>query len=467
MTAARDGAFPRRTRLTSVVKTAPGYAEMAQNPRSSSDPGVAETALDLRRREAPDEILATSWLLKAVEGTTREDGTTAVYLSTAPQTTIPTGARQRPMPRVALAAATVWRPRTSSKANVPASRRRLPPHPVPLDFDDDGAALDLEALGADGAVLATGWRRPRRHVARRHPRRGAARSSALHAARPSPAGDRASRRRSTSAAAAAPNAWLFIDPDDPTPRVDVPRGVSRGPRRLPAEDPRGETRVQAHPGTAEVDRRSPCERTMVGSRRRGGVLQHRRRLRRTGRRRRPKSPRAEMFEPNSTSRFARRARARRWNRCSPSLVPRRPAASFAHRHREAKRQRTKTGAALGIGRSRELRTIAGSASKGQRRSASTARRAIRAFETMFTSFARPVARSHRRHRRERPLARVRRRRRFDIHPSELAARDVAPRPKTFRGDARAAGADVDLARADPRRTSPSSPKSPRDRCAVA
>ena len=68
--------------LTSVVKTAPGYAEMeGKTGMLFSHPGVAETVLYVSPEEAPDEILAAA-LLTLVEGTTREDGTAAVYLST-------------------------------------------------------------------------------------------------------------------------------------------------------------------------------------------------------------------------------------------------------------------------------------------------------------------------------------------------------------------------------------------------
>ena len=119
--------------------------------------GVAETLLYVSPEEAPDEILAAA-LLTLVEGTTREDGTAAVYLSTRATNDDPFAAFLASDRCLSVALADrdgVETAHVLVKANVTSLDDC--PSAVPSDFDDDGAALDLEALGADGAVLA---RRP-------------------------------------------------------------------------------------------------------------------------------------------------------------------------------------------------------------------------------------------------------------------------------------------------------------------
>ena len=204
--------------LTSVVKTAPGYAELeGKTGMLFSHPGVAETLLYVSPEESPDEILAAA-LLTLVEGATREDGTAAVYLSTRATTDDPFAAVFASDRCLSVSLADRDGEETAHvlvKANA-TSLDDCPSPPVPSDFDDDGAALDLQTLGADGAVLA---RRPGADLAATWPDDipGAWTGSILSATK---LGDVDPGVPATVYFSAhqgyAPNAWLFIDPDDPT-----------------------------------------------------------------------------------------------------------------------------------------------------------------------------------------------------------------------------------------------------------
>lgn len=216
--------------LTSVVKTAPGYAEMeGKTGMLFSHPGVAETLLYVSPEEAPDEILAAA-LLTLVEGTTREDGTAAVYLSTRATNDDPFAAFLASDRCLSVALAErdgVETAHVLVKANV-TSLDDCPPPPVPSNFDDDGAALDLETLGADGAVLA---RRPGADLAATWPDDipGAWSGEILSG---TTLGDVDPGVTATVYFFAhqgyVPNAWLFIDPDDPTRVVDANVGRFAG-----------------------------------------------------------------------------------------------------------------------------------------------------------------------------------------------------------------------------------------------
>ena len=160
--------------LTSVVKTAAGYAELeGKTGMLFSHPGVAETLLYVSPEESPDEILAAA-LLTLVEGATREDGTAIVYLSTRATTDDPFAAVFASDRCLSVALADRDGEETAHvlvKANA-TSLDDCPPPARPLRFRRRRRRPRPRNPGRRRCrPRAPPGCRPRRHVARRHPRR--------------------------------------------------------------------------------------------------------------------------------------------------------------------------------------------------------------------------------------------------------------------------------------------------------
>ena len=294
-----------------------------------SHPGVAETVLYVSPEEAPDEILAAA-LLTLVEGTTREDGTAAVYLSTRATNDDPFAAFLASDRCLSVALADrdgVETAHVLVKANV-TSLDDCPSPPVPSDFDDDGAALDLEALGADGAVLAPPGCRPRRHVARRHPRRVERRDPLrTHSATRRRDRDRLLLR----APGLRAQRVALHRPGRSHARGRCERGAFRGDRGGFRRRTRVEKRrVQAHPGTAGSPGSRVCAAMVVSgdaavSFSNGADAEDRAEATC------PKSPRAEMFEGELDEDLLEKTTPRRCNLCEGSCHPvTRRSESFVH-----------------------------------------------------------------------------------------------------------------------------------------